>query len=274
MSEFLTSDGLTLYYSDEGTGLPLLCLAGLTRTTADFDYVAPYLRGCRMIRLDYRGRGRSSWDRHWQNYALPVECRDVIELLDHLGLDRVAILGTSRGGLNAMGLAMGHRERLCGVALNDIGPEIDPKGLEFIMGYLGRNPGAKTHMDAARALERTMTGFKDVPFSRWMEESLKHFRMSGDGLTITYDPKLRDAVASQGAQAAPDLWPFFDAMEGLPLACIRGENSDLLTPETLAEMQRRRPDMITATVVGRGHIPFLDEPEAIAALQTWTEALK
>mgnify|MGYP000433388184 CR=1 FL=1 len=105
MPTFKTSDGLTLHYTDEGTGLPLLCLAGLTRTGADFDYAAPHLTGTRLIRLDYRGRGQSNWDDDWHNYTLPIECRDVIELLDHLEIEAVAILGTSRGGLNAMGLA-------------------------------------------------------------------------------------------------------------------------------------------------------------------------
>ena len=109
--------------------------------------------------------------------------------------------------------------------------------------------------------------------SGWMEEATKHYIKTGGRLDITYDPKLRDAVEQQGAQAAQDLWPFFDAMEGLPLACIRGENSDLLTTETLSQMQARRPDMIVATTVGRGHVPYLDEPEAVAALQTWVEAL-
>ena len=105
MATFQTSDGLRLHYTDAGEGLPLLCLAGLTRTGADFDYVRPHLPPCRMITLDYRGRGQSDWDAHWQNYALPVEVRDVMELMDHLELPRVAVLGTSRGGLNAMGLA-------------------------------------------------------------------------------------------------------------------------------------------------------------------------
>lgn len=274
MAEFVTSDGLRLYYTDEGSGLPILCLAGLTRSTEDFSYVTPYLRGNRLIKMDYRGRGKSEWDKDWRNYTLPVESRDVIELLDHLQLEKVAILGTSRGGLNAMGLAMGAKDRLLGVALNDIGPVIEPAGLAFIMTYLGRSPGAKTHVDAARGMERNMTGFVGVPFARWMEEAVKHFRQSNGGLTITYDPRLRDAVEAQGAQAAPDLWPFFDAMEGLPLAVLRGENSDLLSEATLAEMQRRRPDIISATVIGRGHIPFLDEPEAVATLQTWVEAMR
>ncbi|WP_298838996.1 alpha/beta hydrolase [uncultured Roseobacter sp.] len=274
MPAFLSHDGLKIYYSDEGDGLPLLCLAGLTRTTADFDYVMPHLRGCRVIRMDYRGRGHSDWDKNWHNYSLPVECRDVLTLLDHLQVPRVAVLGTSRGGLNAMGLAMTHKDRLLGVALNDIGPELDPSGLSFIMSYLGRNPGAKNHVDAARSLERSMTAFRDVPFTRWMEEAIKHFRKTPAGLAITYDPRLRDAVEAQGAQAAPDLWPFFDALDGLPLACLRGEHSDLLSADTLAEMQRRRPDMIAATVMGRGHIPFLDEPESVATLQTWINSLK
>ncbi|MEM9577990.1 MAG: alpha/beta hydrolase [Pseudomonadota bacterium] len=274
MPKFTTSDGLLLHYTDEGDGLPVLCLAGLTRTTRDFDYVAPHLSDVRLIRLDYRGRGASDWDPEWRNYNLVVEARDVIELMDHLALEKAAILGTSRGGLLAMGLAFGAKDRLLGVALNDIGPEIDPKGLEFIMGYLGKPPAAKSHAEVARAMERGMTGFRDIPQSRWMEEAVKHYEKSGAGLAITYDPKLRDAVEEQGAQAAPDLWPLFDALEGLPLVCIRGENSDLLAPGTLDEMRRRRPDMIAATAVGRGHIPFLDEPEAVAALQTWIEAMK
>lgn len=196
-----------------------------------------------------------------------------MELLDHLKLDRVAILGTSRGGLLAMGLAFGAKERLSGVALNDIGPVIETEGLSFIMGYLGRAPQSKTLGAAAHALEKSLSGFKDVPFSRWVEEATKHFKQVEGGLDITYDPKLRDAVELQGAQAAPDLWPFFDALEGLPLAVVRGENSDLFSADTLAEMQRRRPDMIAATAIGRGHIPFLDEPEAVAALQTWAVSL-
>ena len=272
--KFKTSDGLLLHYTDQGEGVPVLCLAGLTRTTADFDYITPHLPDVRLIKMDYRGRGQSDWDPNWQNYNLIVEGRDAIELMDHLDLDKTAILGTSRGGLLAMGLALGAKERLLGIALNDIGPVIEPTGLAFIMDYLGKKPNAKTHVDAARAMEATYTGFLDVPFTRWMEEAIKHFKKVETGLDITYDPKLRDAVIAQGAQQVPDLWPCFDAIAPLPLACIRGENSDLLSEATLAEMQRRRPDMIAATAMGRGHIPFLDEPEAIAALQTWVRHLQ
>ena len=274
MAHFTTSDGLKLFYTDEGEGLPILCLAGLTRTTADFDYVTPHLSGNRLIKLDYRGRGQSDFDPDWRHYTLPVECRDIIELLDHLELEKVAILGTSRGGLNAMGLARGAKQRLLGVALNDVGPVIDPKGMALIADYIGRNPAAKTYEEAAAAMARAFPEFTDVPEGRWMEEAHKHYTQGPDGLQITYDKHLRDAVLAAGEQMMPDLWPFFDAMEGLPLALVWGLNSNLLTADTVEKMQRRRPDMILARVPGRGHIPFLDEDEAVAALHQWIVAIK
>lgn len=274
MPRFTTSDGLSLHYTDEGTGLPIVCLTGLTRNGADFDYVAPFLSDVRMIRLDYRGRGQSQWADDYLTYTIPLEGRDCVELMNHLELERAAILGTSRGGLIAMGLAATVKDRLIGVALNDIGPELDPRGLEVIKNYIGRNPAQKTHAEAAAIRGAQMTGFANVPDSRWKEEVQKLFAETPDGLQITYDPKLRDAVLEAGAQPAPDLWPFFDAFDGLPLCAIRGANSDLLSADTLAEMQRRRPDMIAAVVPDRAHIPFLDEPEAVAALRAWIEAMQ
>lgn len=274
MATFTTSDGLTLYYEDEGDGLPILCLPGLTRTTADFEYVAPHLAGSRVIRMDYRGRGRSEFDPTWENYNVQVEGRDVMELLAHLGLDKAAILGTSRGGIIAMGLAALAKDYLLGVALNDIGPALDPKGIDFILVYLGRNPAAKTHAEAAAALQHVFSDFRDVPPERWLREAQKNYTETENGLQITYDPKLRDAVEQEREKPMPDLWPFFDAMDGLPLACIRGANSGLFTQETLSEMQKRRPDMFAAVVPDRGHVPFLDEPEAVSALHRWVEAMK
>ncbi|KIN70876.1 Hydrolase or acyltransferase [Sulfitobacter noctilucae] len=274
MPHFTTSDGLSLYYTDEGTGLPILCLAGLTRTTADFDYVTPHLAEHRLIKLDARGRGQSQRDPDWQNYALPVECRDVIELLDHLKLESTAILGTSRGGLQAMGLAAMAKDRLLGVALNDVGPVIDAAGFDVIRHYIGRAPAAKTHSEAAAAMARAFPEFEGVPDSRWMEEAVKHYVETDSGLAITYDAKLRDAVLAAMEGPSPDLWPFFDALEGLPVALIHGVNSTLLSAQTVGEMQNHRPDMVLASVPGRGHIPFLDEPEALAALHKWTEQMQ
>ncbi len=274
MPHFDAFDGTRLHYTDTGDGLPILCLAGLTRNGTDFDYAAPHLSDVRMIRLDYRGRGASAWADP-ATYTVPIEGQDAVALLDHLGLARAAVLGTSRGGLIAMLLAATVRDRVIGACLNDIGPVIAPQGLEVIRAYIGKNPAAKTYDDVAMAMASRMAGFEGVPDSRWKEEAHKHFLPDGDGLKINYDPELARAFEAAETQAdalPPDFWPFFEAFAGLPLATIRGANSDLLSPETFAEMQRRRPDMIAAEVPGRGHIPFLDEPEAVAALRRWVVA--
>jgi pimeloyl-ACP methyl ester carboxylesterase len=273
MPRFTTSDGLSLHYSDEGQGLPVLALAGLSRNGSDFDYVAPHLKGVRLIRLDYRGRGKSDWADDWATYSIPIEARDAVELLDHLAIDKAAILGTSRGGLIAMVLAATVKDRLLGIALNDIGPALDTAGLDVIKTYIGQNPVWKTHAEAAAERPAAMAGFANVPAERWLAEVRKLYVETPDGLTLTYDPKLRDAVLAAATELAPDLWPLFDLMQGLPLACIRGANSDLLSRDTLLQMQARRPDMIAATAPDRGHIPFLDEPEALDALTKWLKEM-
>ncbi|MGR3434476.1 MAG: alpha/beta fold hydrolase [Shimia sp.] len=272
MPDFHATDGTRLHYDDDGEGPVVLALSGLTRTGRDFDYVAPYLDGIRLIRMDYRGRGRSARPGP-DGYTIAQEGADALALLDHLGLARAAILGTSRGGLIAMALAATAKERLTGVCLVDIGPEIAAEGLAAIAEYLGRPPAFRNHAEAAEARARLLPGFEDVPPDRWVQEALLHYRSVPGGLANDYDPRLREAVLAGGAQPAPDLWPLFDALEGLPLALIRGVNSNLLTAATADEMARRRPDMRRAEVPGRGHVPFLDEPESRAALKDWIALL-
>jgi len=160
---FTTSDGLSLAYEDAGAGLPLLCLPGLTRNARDFDELATVLPGgVRMIRLTCRGRDPSDYAPDPAQYQLPVEARDAVELLDHLGIDKAAIVGTSRGGLIAMLLAATARDRLSGVLLNDIGPEINPAGLERIYDYIGARPAGPTleHVAAALRARRTAPRFR------------------------------------------------------------------------------------------------------------------
>ncbi|MFN3722135.1 MAG: alpha/beta fold hydrolase [Paracoccaceae bacterium] len=272
MTDFFTArDGARLAYRDQGAGMAVLCLSGLTRTMGDFDYMVPHLPPCRVIRMDYRGRGDSAWT-GTGTYTVPVEARDALDLLDHLGVARAAVIGTSRGGLIGMMLASVARERLHGLLLNDVGPEIHRPGLKRIFDYVGRNPAARTHEALAAALPGVMPGFANVPASRWLEESRLHYRETPEGLRITYDPALRDAFLASFEGPAVDLWPLFDACAGLPLALIRGANSDLLSAQTAAEMRRRRPDMLFAQVPDRAHIPFLDEPESVAVIRDFLRA--
>ncbi|MEZ5777322.1 MAG: alpha/beta hydrolase [Paracoccaceae bacterium] len=272
LEHFTASDGARLAYRDEGHGRPVLCLAGLTRSSTDFDFVAPHLSGVRLIRADYRGRGASDWT-GVESYTVPREAKDVVELLDHLGLPQAAILGTSRGGLIGMMLAATAKDRLLGLCLNDVGPVIEREGLEKIFDHVGRNPGAKSIDALVAGLPRAMPEFEGVTEERWRAFAERLYLETGDGLRIRYDPALRDSFLAAFDGPPADLWPLFDACEGLPLALIRGANSDLLSQDAASEMRHRRPDMIFADVPGRGHVPFLDEPDALSALAAWLEKI-
>jgi len=275
MPYFTPSDGLNLHHTDQGAGLPILCLAGVTRSGRDFEFVAPHLNDVRLITLDYRGRGASDWADDFTTYAVPRETQDAIELLDHLGLENVAIFFFFRGGLNAMYMAATAKERLLGVALNDVGPKLEQAGLNVISDYLGRRPNAKTHEEAARLRARTATGFANVPHERWLEEARILYDEWPDGLHLTYDPKLRDAVIEGFKNAGDvDAWPLFHALDGLPTALIHGANSDLLSRDSALEMKRRMPTMHLTHVPDRAHIPFLDEPEAVATLSDWIKEMQ
>lgn len=280
MPVFTTSDGLSLHFTDSGQGsrqdkgqgdaLPLICLPGLTRDGQDFRYFAPHAGDYRMITLDARGRGRSERDPNHANYNVLREAQDVTELMDHLGLQHAAILGTSRGGLVAMVLAATAKDRLRAVILNDVGPEIPQDGIARIMEYVGRRPAAKIYEKAAESLAGLMApAFADVPHSRWREEVEVFYDETPTGLQLRYDPRLRDALLEQAkAGPAPDLWPLFMALEGLPCGVIRGENSDVLSHETFLEMQRRLPSLKAVELDNRGHVPFLDEPAALSLIHS------
>lgn len=273
---FTTSDELNLAYDCHGTGTPILCLAGLTRNKDDFDpVVTAFSDRAQIIRLDSRGRGASDYDPDPQNYTIPQEAADALALLDHLGLDRTAIIGTSRGGLIAMVLAATAKHRLSGVLLNDIGPELDPTGLAHIMDYLGRPCAYRSFEDAALKLPKAMAAqFANVSHQQWLAYAKRIWAQGPERLQLRYDAKLRDAIEAQSASGeTPDLWPLFDALDGLPLAALRGATSTLLAPDCWAKMQAKRPDMMAAEVADRGHVPFLDEPESLAVLSHFIAAL-
>ncbi|GAA5079272.1 alpha/beta hydrolase [Roseibacterium beibuensis] len=273
--QFVTAkDGVKLAYDDRGAGTPLLCLPGLTRNMEDFEPVVDrFADHARIIRMDFRGRGASD---HGDpaTYAIPQEAEDVLTLLDHLGLGRVAILGTSRGGLVAMMLAATAKQRLSGVILNDIGPEIMPEGLAMIMDYIGRPSRFRTLEEAAAAFPTYFAeSFQNVPAATWADFARRLYTQGDGKLDLRYDPRLRDAVAASFDPEAPavDLWPLFDAFEGLPLGLVRGAHSNILSADTAAEMRRRRPDMAFVELGDRGHVPFLDEPGAVRVIETVLE---
>lgn len=274
MPSFRANDGASLHYSDTGHGLALLALAGLTRDGRDFDYLARHLPpDVRLIRLDSRGRGESDWTGP-DTYSVPQESADALALLDHLGLQRAAIIGSSRGGLLGMVLAAKAHDRLSGLCFNDVGPVLERNGLMRIGTYVGVDPTAGTLEEVADRMSTAMPGFDHVPDLRWQEETVRHYVQLQGRVGLTYDPALRIPFDAAMAGPLPPAWELFEACAGLPLALIRGATSDVLSAETATEMRRRRPDMIFAEVPHRGHVPFLDEPEALDCIGEWLAQIR
>ena len=270
------SDGLRLHYRDVGRGsagaLPVVCLPGLTRTTADFDVLAAHLAGGgaggpprRVLSLDYRGRGGSDHDPHPENYSVPVEAGDVLAVLADAGIAGAVFVGTSRGGLITMVLSGVRPDLVRGAVLNDIGPVLEPAGLDRIRGYVGRLPAPKSWDDAVRAIQ----GYAGAQFTGLSPEDWLHFAhttyVERDGaLAGRYDPALTESLkALDPAKPLPVLWDQFAGLAGVPLLVVRGANSDLLSEETTAEMLRRHPDAALFTVPGQGHAPLLHDPATL-----------
>lgn len=268
-------DGLRLYardYGDRGSSrLPVVCLAGLTRNSKDFDALATRLSKTRRVLVpDYRGRGRSEYAGDWSTYTPMVELSDTLALMALAGVHEAAVIGTSRGGLIAMLMAAARPTALKAAVLNDIGPEIAPEGLSRIRGYLQHAPTPATWSDAENIVRKANAGFHGLSDADWAEFARRVFRDVNGAPKADFDPNLYQTFVSyddivQGR--VPTLWPQFAAMDAVPTLAIRGENSDLLTAGTLGNMKKLSPSLKTLTVKDRGHAPFLDEPGVVEAIE-------
>jgi pimeloyl-ACP methyl ester carboxylesterase len=283
---YSAKDGLKLHARIYGEHIenatPVICLAGLTRNARDFHGLASYLsaraeRPRKVIAFDYRGRGRSEYDRDWRGYDVITEADDVLAGLTALGIERGAFIGTSRGGLVIFVLAAVRPAVLEAVVLNDIGPVVEGAGLAQIRAYLERAPKPKTIAEAI-AIQRAAQGqsFAALTEDDWERLVRAFYREEGGRLVGDFDPALVKTVTSVDLnQPLPVLWPQFAGLAAVPMLAIRGGNSKLLSAATLEEMGRRHPRMRALTVPGQGHAPLLetgDLPEKIAGFLDEAEA--
>ena len=267
-----SSDGLKIHARAigpaESAALPVLCLPGLTRTTDDFDLLASALANDanaprRVVAIDYRGRGLSDYDPDPAKYAVPIEAGDVQAAAASLGISKAILVGTSRGGIIAMLLAMTKPDLLGGVVLNDVGPALEMTGLLRIKSYIGDRTFPANWDVAARRL-RALFGlnFPNLTDEDWMAWARRAFREVNGKLQRTYDSKLSGAFDGiDRAKPPPPAWKLFDAMKNVPLMLIHGGLSDLLSEQGVKHMQARRPDLDVVEVADQGHAPLLaDQP--------------
>jgi pimeloyl-ACP methyl ester carboxylesterase len=271
---FTARDGLRLYarhYAGPGSmRRPVVCLAGLTRNGRDFHDIATALArahasGRDVYTLDSRGRGGSEHDRDWKNYSLLVEVNDVLDFMTMKSLHGAAIIGTSRGGLLAMMVAVLRPTAVGAIVLNDIGPVVEREGMARIVAYVGRIPlPADWRAAAELAREMNQRQFTAVPHEQWAELARAWFNEQNGLPAPGYDPNISRAMSLMDGPI-PELWPQFGALARVPVLVIRGANSDILSESTLARLS-------TLTVPGQGHAPLLKDAPTIAAIAEFLAA--
>ncbi len=276
---FTVRDGLRLHYRDypgSNGRPPLLCLPGLTRNARDFaDLAERYSPRFRVLALDFRGRALSDYDPMPERYNAMTYAGDVIELLDQLAIPRAIFIGTSLGGLVTMAVAVTAPQRIVAAIMNDVGPDVDPSGIERILTYVGKDHRFKSWDEVADRISGNYGGsFERYTHDDWVKMAQRNCRQENGEIRFDYDMAIAEPFRNAGATPPVDLWPFFTALGQKPLLVVRGENSDLLTAATAARMQTVAPNMTLAVVPGVGHAPELSEPEAVAAIDHFLGSLQ
>lgn len=273
-----TVDGLALYARDYApllpeTGLPVICLHGLTRNSRDFEVVAPRIAalGRRVVAIDMRGRGKSANDPDPAHYVPAVYAQDVIKVMGALEIPRAVFLGTSMGGIITMAIAAMAPDRIAASILNDVGPRLSAVGLSRIASYVGRTQPVGSWEEAAEAV-RAIAGsayperIDDEAF--WLSFAHRTFRARDDGKFETdYDPHIALAFVDYDEDTpAPDLTPLFQALAAKPMLSVRGGLSDLLSDDIVSYMFEINPALEMVTIENVGHAPLLDDAEAWDAI--------
>ncbi|MBW8881857.1 MAG: alpha/beta hydrolase, partial [Asticcacaulis sp.] len=275
---WFTEDGLRLYARDYPASpgrvrLPVICLHGLTRNSADFEDVAPYISRLdrRVIVPDLRGRGLSQSDPDPTNYHLWTYAKDVLDLCDALGIGRAIFIGTSMGALVTMVLSTLRPNLVVSAILNDAGPVLSPKGLARISGLAAMKPVAfrNWHDAAVFCSEQYRLAFPNYVQADWLKFARRAFIKAKDGLLHqAYDPRIMETFRSVTlARGMDDVGACFASLAaGRRLLLIRGALSDVLDAMEAKRLASVAPSLTRVDVDYVGHAPMLTEPQALSAV--------
>ncbi len=278
---FRADDGRRLYfrdYSGPSSRTPIVCIPGLQSNCRFFDPIAAYMaKSRRVLCIDPRGRGRSDYDSDPANYSLSREAADVFQMAKQIGIKRLVVLGMSRGGLSGMLLAAG-TDFAAGIIFVDIGPKIELSATKRLIHDVTPDLSFASWDAAAESLRgRHGAWFPNLPDEKWLFWATTIYKDVNGRIVPDSDPMLtnraRDANAKHPEGASIAMWSAFERLPQLPILVIRGEHSDVLSEQTVAAMKSIRPAVVAVTVKDRGHKPFLDEPESIAAIDAFVGSI-
>lgn len=275
-----SNDGLRLHYRDfagpEGKP-PIICIPGLTRNARDFEGVAGRLAGeWRVICVELRGRGESAYAKDPMTYVPLTYLQDMEALFRELDLQRFILFGTSLGGLITMLVAAAGQARVAGALINDIGPDLDNRGLERIRSYVGRSQSWPTWLHAARYFAESQRDvFPAWELEQWLVFAKRICKLNSNGrIVFDYDMRIAEPFKLPGGATGFDLWGAFAGLKNVPSLAVRGALSDLFSAQTMERMKAEHPAMESVTVPNVGHAPTLEEPEAAEAIDQLLARIK
>jgi pimeloyl-ACP methyl ester carboxylesterase len=245
----------------------VVCVHGLTRNGRDFDDLARALSGrFRVVCPDVAGRGDSDRLADPMLYTVPQYLADMVTLVARLDVEAVSWVGTSMGGLIGMALAAQQGTPIRRLVLNDAGPVISLASLQRIGSYIGNTLVVPT-IEQAEALVRLICApFGPHSDAQWRQLTEAWMKKDEAGWRPNYDPHIADVFRATMPDKDLELWPLYDAIR-CPTMVLRGDQSDLLSSETAAQMGVRGPKAQVFHVKGVGHAPTLMQPDQIALVR-------
>jgi pimeloyl-ACP methyl ester carboxylesterase len=249
---------------------PLVMWHGLARTGRDFDDIARALASdWHIVVPDTIGRGLSQWSpAPAEEYCYDFYARLAAGLVDSCGFASVDWIGTSMGGGIAIRAgADALKGRIRRLVINDIGPQVAQAAIDRIRSYAGKPPRFEriTELEAYfRQVYKPYGFLTDAQWRRLTETSAR--RLPDGGVTPHYDPNM--VLQFERPVSDNEQWPQWDALD-CDILCLRGAQSDLLTPGIAQEMVRRNKRCRVETIEGCGHAPALNTPEQIGVVASF-----
>lgn len=270
----------TLAYQSWGRqgNKPLVCVHGLTGSSADFSYVGKALaaQGYFVVAPDMPGRGRSEFLQDPTLYNFDEYIAHVKNLLAHLKITRTDWLGVSMGGLIGINLAAEENSVIARMILSDVGPEVPAAALDLIRGYLTLSPAFSSMADVVNAFKQS----SGTPFSRgpmteeeWLYYAATHVRQNEKGMWVrSFDPGILKLFIDEPLGQV-DLWALWEKITQ-PVLTLHGGLSVLLTKDICTRMtaRKRGVKMDLMTLSDCGHVPSLYPASQIKLIEEWLAA--
>ncbi|WP_153100533.1 alpha/beta fold hydrolase [Paraburkholderia hayleyella] len=264
-------------WGDPANPRVLVCVHGLARSGRDFDRLAATLaQTFRVVCPDVVGRGLSSWLADPNGYNVPQYVADMVTLIARLNVPTVDWFGTSMGGLIGLALAGLAETPVRRMLLNDVGPHLEPAALARIGTYLGqpfRFTSLQQGIDMSAQLAQSFGPLSD---DEWREINTPLLVEREGAWQFRYDPRIAQPFAAITPDAAAlgeaILWQALAAFTGEVLV-VRGAQSDLLSPQTVARMIEQGHAVSSVEIADVGHAPaFVDAAQIEIARRFFHDA--